>query len=117
MAEAAQSTAPGGTSVRVRLAELAAQTALATPGVAGLDAGPAGLHATVGGGTRVAGVTSAAAPHGGFDISLRLVCELVALPALGDRIRREITSAAGSAGLGVESVSIEIVNVVDPTDP
>lgn len=104
----------GEPSPRVRLAQLARETALATPGVVELDSGPTGTAATVGGGTRVAGVTCAVAPDGGYDVSLRLVCALVDLPALAQRVRAAIGEAAAAvAGPRPSTISIEIVDVVD----
>ena len=112
MNEPAQS-APVGPSVRVRLAELARETALATPGVADLDSGPTGLFFTAGGGTRVAGVTCAAAPHGGFDLALRLVCHFVPLHPVADDVRARIETAAALGGLEAETVTIEVTDVLD----
>jgi hypothetical protein len=100
-------------SPRIRLARLAHDTALAVPGVAGLDAGPAGLFVSVAAGERIAGVRCVAAPEGGYDIALRLVCELVALIALADRVRAAIARAAAREGFEVQSVSIEIADIAD----
>ena len=58
----------GGPTPRVQLAQLARGAALGTLGVADLDAGPSGTFCTVGGGQRVAGITSAVAPPGGFEL-------------------------------------------------
>ena len=97
----------------MRLAQLASEIALATPGVVELDAGPAGAVATIGAGIRVPGVTCAAAPGGEYDVSLRLVCRLVDLPALAARVRAAILAGAASAGLHAATVAIEVVNVVE----
>lgn len=104
--------APPG-SERVRLARLARDVALATPGVLATDAGPAGLAVTVGGGARIAGVLCASAPGAGYDVTLRLVCALVPLRPLGDAVRAAVTSAARTAELTIHAVSIQIVGVED----
>ena len=104
----------GGPSPRVRLAQLARDAALATPGVVDLDAGPAGTFFTAGGGTRIKGVTCSTAPEGGFDVSLRLVCELAPLYAVADRVRVAVESAATEARLIVQSVTITIADLAVP---
>ncbi len=111
-----QTAAASGPSERVRVAEIAREAALATPGVVRVDAGVAGRIATVGGGTRVPGVTSAVAPEGGYDLTLRLVCGLVELHPLAAGVRAAVQAAAGRAGLSAASVTIEIVDVESP-DP
>jgi hypothetical protein len=108
----------GGPSPRVRLAQLARETALGTPGVVDLDAGPTGMFCTVGAGHRIGGVTCSTAPEGGFDLSLRLVCELVPLYAVADRVRAGIEAAATEAGavgqpLVVQSVTILIADLAE----
>jgi hypothetical protein len=100
-------------SDRVRAALLAREAALAEPGVVDLDAGIAGRFATVGGGTRVAGVTAAAAPGGGYDVAVRLVCEMVKLHPLADRVRTAIEAEAEFRKLSLASLDIEIVDVVE----
>jgi hypothetical protein len=104
----------GGPSARVRLARVAREAALASPGVAGLDAGTVGAFATVGGGHRVAGVTCSTAPEGGYDLSLRLVCELVPLHAVADGVRVAIERAATEAQLTVQTVTITVADVAEP---
>jgi hypothetical protein len=101
-------------STRVTLAELARDVALTTPGVVELDAGVGGRHATVGAGRRVPGITCAAAPGGGFDLGLRIVCSLEPLPAIADWLRQEIAIAAGRAGILVARIEIDIVDIVVP---
>ena len=105
----------GVPSERVRLAALARDTALAVPGVAGLDAGPTGLFATVGAGIPVAGVRCLAAPEGGYDLSLRLVCELVPLRPVADHVRAAIEAAAARERLTVQSVTIVVADVAEDT--
>lgn len=106
----------GVRSPRLRLARLAYETALAAPGVLDTDAGPTGLHCTVGGGERLPGVTCVAAPGGGYDVSLRLVCELVPLRPLGDRVRDAVQTVGAEAGVEVASVTIEITGVRGPDE-
>jgi hypothetical protein len=103
-----------GPSDRVRIAQIARETALAMPDVVDLDPGFGGRFVTVGGGIRVDGVVSVVAPEGGYDVSLRLVSEMVALHPLGDRVRAAIHTAAVDAGLVVASVSILIVEIAEP---
>jgi hypothetical protein len=103
-----------GPSDRVRVAQIARETALAMPDVVDLDPGLAGRYVTIGGGIRVAGVISVVAPEGGYDVSLRLVCEMVALHPLADRVRTAIQSATVDAGLVVASVSIHIAEIAEP---
>ncbi|HLI61547.1 MAG TPA: hypothetical protein VKV21_17970 [Solirubrobacteraceae bacterium] len=102
--------APGA---RIALAALARDVALTVNGVAGLDDGPAGLFVTAGGGERIGGVRCVAAPEGGYEVSLRLVCELVPLLDLADRVRAAVTEAARAAELRLASVTITIADVVE----
>ena len=109
--EDVQETAWNTPSDRVRVAQIARKAALQTPGVVDLDSGTAGAFATVGGGIRIAGVTSAAAPEGGYDVVLRLVCEVVTLQPLAERVRLAVQTAARREQLELASVTIEIVDV------
>jgi hypothetical protein len=93
------------------LAELAHDVALADEGVVELDAGVGGLFVTAGGGQRVPGVRCLAAPERGYDLSLRLVCRLVPLPAVADRVRAAVTEAARTAELKLAAVDITIADV------
>ncbi len=108
---------PAVESPRVRLARLALDAARAVPGVADTDAGPTGLFFTAGGGERLNGVTCAVAPEGGYDVSLRLVCELVPLPVLAERVRLAVLSVGAQAGIAVQSVNVAITGVLDPDAP
>ena len=110
-----QTFTPTGPSDRVRVAQIARETALSLPEVADLDSGLAGSFCTAGGGVHVSGVTSAVAPEGGYDVALRLVCELVELRPLADRVRRAIVSEAAQAGVLVLTVTLDIVQIVDPS--
>jgi hypothetical protein len=105
------------TSDRLRLAALARDTALSVAGVVALDAGTARTFVTAGAGEVVRGVTCVAAPAGGFDVGLQLVCELVPLHPLGDRVRAALEAAAAGAALSAESVTIRVTDVVDPHAP
>ncbi len=107
-------SAPGpGGSERVRLARLAREAALRVPGVTGTDTGPVGLVITAGGGERLEGVLCVAIQDGGYEVTLRLVCGLVPLPALGERVRAAVTAAAASAGLPLESVGVHVAAVAE----
>lgn len=103
-------------SPRLRLARLARDAALAVPGVLRMDGGPDGLFAVVSGNQRVDGVLCAATADGGFDLSLRLVCALVPLPALGERVRAGVRARAAAAGLPTASVTVHVPAVVNLTE-
>lgn len=100
-------------SERVRLALLARGAALSVPGVVSADAGPTGLFTTAGGDEPVEGVMCVAAPEGGYDVSLRLACLLVPLPALGQRVQSAVEAVGRRAGISVASVSVYIAEVID----
>lgn len=85
--------------------------ALADEAVVALDAGVGGLFVTAGGGYRVPGVRCLAAPEGGYDVALRLVCRLVPLPAVADRVRAAVTEAARTAELNLVTVTITIADL------
>jgi hypothetical protein len=105
--------AHGATSPRLALAALARDTALSVDGVIALDAGIGGLFVTAGGGERVPGVRCLAAPGGGYDIALRLVCRLVPLTALADTVRKAVVTAASMARLELATVTITVADVVE----
>ena len=86
----------------MRLARLARDAALRVPGVIGTDAGPSGVVITEGAQQRLEGVLCVATKDGGYDVTLRLVCGLVPLLALGDAVEppcgaRPIGRPAGRA--------------------
>lgn len=97
---AAQSPEPGlGESPRAQLARLALDAALALDGVAGAEAGPARVWTTPTGGERLDGVVATAVPGGRYGVALHLVCELVPLHPLADRIRERLARSVSAAGL------------------
>ena len=100
----------------MRLARLARDAALRVPGVADTESGTTGLYVTAGGGERVPGVTCVAAQAGGYDVMLRLRCELVPLLELGDHVIVAVRQAAGTAAgsAAVADLRVEIVDVVEP---
>jgi hypothetical protein len=98
-------------SERVRLARLARDAALRVPGVMTTDAGPIGMFITVGGGERLEGVTCVATNSGAYEVTLRLVCALVPLVPLGERIKALVASTAAKAGIELESVSVQVAAV------
>lgn len=115
------STTPSGgvpetVSPRLRLARLARDTALAVPGVVRMDAGPDGVFTVVSGRERVDGVLCVATAEDGFDLSLRLVCGLVPLPALGERVRATVRARAAAAGLEAVSVAVHVSEIATPTE-
>ncbi len=95
-------------SERFRLARLARDAALQVPGVVGTDPGPAGLFVTVDRGERLEGVMCVATNSGGYEISLRLVCGLVPLLALGERVKTAVQRTATSAEIPLESVNVHV---------
>jgi uncharacterized alkaline shock family protein YloU len=100
-------------SPRLALAELARAAALSVAGVVALDAGAGGLFVTAGGGERVPGVRCLAAPEGGYDVALRLVCRLVPLHSLAETVRQAVISAASMAQLELATVTITVADVTD----
>lgn len=99
-------------SERVRLARAARQAALTVRGVRALDTGPAGTFMTAaGGGERLEGVTCIAAPEGGYEVSLRLVADLVALPPLGQRVHAAVVRVASFAGISLADVSVHFADL------
>jgi hypothetical protein len=111
---------PGGgvPSPRLRLARLARDAALSVSGVLALDAGPDGRFAVVSGEARINGVVCVAVAGGGsggaHDVELRLVCALVPLTELGERVRAKVSERAAAAGLSLGSVSVHIAGVAAP---
>ncbi len=103
--------APGAVgSERVRLARLARAAALRVPGVLGTDSGPGNLFVTVGGGERLEGVVCAAAKEGGYEVALRLVCGMVALPQLGERVKAAVSKAAATSPTQLTSVNVTVAH-------
>ena len=105
---------PFAASDRLRIATLARDAALTVAGVDGLDAGPARTFVTAGAGEVVGGVNCVAAPEGGYDVSLQLVCEIVPLHPLADRVRDAIAAATAEEQLVAQTVTIRITDVVEP---
>ena len=100
-------------SERVILARLARIAALQVPGVLATDRGPAGLCFTASGGERVEGVACVATPTGGYDVSLCLICQLVALHTLGDQVSAALRRAASVAGIAVDAIQVHVVDIKD----
>ena len=101
-----------GESDRVRLARVAIAAALKVPGVLGAEAGPNGAFVTETAlGERLRGVICVAAPSDGYDVSLRLVCGLVALHPLGERIRAAVLRSATIAEITVQSVAVHFAEL------
>lgn len=99
-------------SDRVALARTARRAALSVPGVRGTDAGPAGTFVTgAGDGERLEGIACAAAPEGGYEVSLRLTADLVALYPLGERVRAAVRGVANHAGIKLASVSVHFADL------
>ena len=98
-------------SERFRLARLARDAALAVPGVVGTDTGPIGMMITVGAGERLEGVLCVATRDGGYEVTLRLICRMVPLPALSDAVRAAVTRAAAGAGIALDSFNVHIAAI------
>lgn len=118
MSQAVPPPAPGPASgsERMRLARSALSAALGVPGVVRADAGTAGRFITAGGGERVEGVLCVAAPEGGYELSLRLVCHLVSLPTLGQRVQRAVQATGRRLGATIVSVSVHVADVLAPEE-
>jgi hypothetical protein len=101
-------------SDRFRLAIIARDAALAVPGVVATDPGPQNVWVTGDHGERVEGVMCVAAAAGGYDISLRLKCELVPLLSLGSTVAETVRRAAGGGGYRVDDLRVEIADVAEP---
>jgi len=100
-------------SERFRLARLARDAALRVPGVVGTDPGPAGLFVTVDRGERLEGVLCVATQSGGYEVSLRLVCGLIPLLALGERVKTAVQRTATSAEISLDSVSVHVAALAE----
>jgi hypothetical protein len=100
---------PASASVRLRLAALARAAALATGGVVGLDAGPAGMSMTASEGLRVDGVVCAALPDGRYHVSVHLIAGMVALRPLADAVRTRVERDVAIAGLADRLGPVDIV--------
>jgi hypothetical protein len=105
-------SAARGESDRIRLARVALGAALGVPGVLAARAGPMGTRVTeTSAGERLEGVSCVAAPAGGYDVSLQLICGLVALRPLGQRIRATVMRAATIADVTAQSVSVHFAEL------
>jgi hypothetical protein len=100
-----------GESERVRLARVALTAALGTPGVRATASAEGTLVTETASGALLHGVSCVAARSGGYDVSLGLVCDLVALHPLGERIREAVLCAAAIAGLQARSVNVHFAGV------
>jgi hypothetical protein len=99
-------------SERVELARAALAAAFGVPGVLGADVGPNGTFVTeTATGERLPGVSCVAASPDGYDVSLRLVCGLVALYPLGERIRTAVLRSGVLAGVTVQRVSVHVAEL------
>lgn len=112
---------PASASLRLRLAALARAAALGTPGVVGLDAGPAGIRMTASEGLRVDGVVCAALPDGRYQASIHLVVAMVPLRPLADAVRaqvqRDVTSAGLADRLGPVDIAVENISTAGEVSP
>jgi hypothetical protein len=64
-----------------------------------------------GDGEPLEGITSVAAPEGGYEVSLRLTAGLVALYPLGERVRTAVRRVANHAGVELASVSVHFADL------
>jgi len=109
---------PAVPSLRAQLARVSHDAVLRVGDVVALDAGRAGLRATVEGGERIPGVVASERPDGRLAVELYLVARPVPLQALADRLRSAVERAASAAGirdeLGPIDISFEDVAEVTP---
>ena len=108
-----RSEQPVGSSDRLALARAVRAAVLGVTGVITTDAGPAGLHVTTGAGERVDGIICAATNDGGYDVSVRLIAGLVALPDLSDRVTAAVRRAAARIEVPCSGVAVHVADVVD----
>lgn len=85
------------------------------PGVVGLRPGALGLGMTSGGGHRVDGVVVTALRDGRYEVDLHLVCALVPLPPLAERVRAAVLGGSDAAGFGdaVGPVHVRFEEIAD----
>jgi hypothetical protein len=103
---------PSRPSDRVRLTREAREAALRVPGVVGTDTGPTGLYLTTARGERFEGIICAATSDGGYDISMRLIADMVSLPDLSEQVTAAIGSTATRVGVPCRSVSVHFADVL-----
>jgi hypothetical protein len=108
------SRAPRRSSPRMRLARMAHDVAMRTRGVLRTDVGPGGRFVSAGDGQRVEGVTCVAATDGGYEISIRLVCALMALEPIAEHVRTVVGAKAAAAGIHVTRVDVQVADVAGP---
>jgi hypothetical protein len=103
-------------SVRVRLARLALDAALATPGVVSGTDGPLRVWVTVEQGRRFPGVVAVVRADGLVEITLHLVAAPVPLHPLGDAVRARVERDAGAAALAdrLGPVDIAFEDLAEP---
>lgn len=104
----------GGPSPRLHLARAARDSALRVAGVLALDSGADGRFAVVSGDERIDGVLCVATAEGGYDVALRLVCALVPLIELGERVRAQVRATATAASLPLATISVHVAGVAAP---
>lgn len=90
--------------VRADLIDLAERQAAATPGVAGLERSHTG-----------SGVACVVQPEGGYELTLRVVADPVPLPALAERLREGVLSAARATGVDAQLGAVVVI-VADISD-
>jgi len=61
-------------------------------------------------------VVCAAAKAGGYEVALRLVCGMVALPRLAEQVKAAVSRAAAVATIEIVSVNVTVADVVTPAD-
>jgi hypothetical protein len=98
-----------GASVRVRLARLALDAALAIPGVLSAEAGLHGLRVTVDPPRGLLrGVSVTAQADGRYSVDLRLVTRMVPLVALAEEVRHEVHARARRNDLDNELGTVNV---------
>ena len=59
-------------------------------------------------------MTCVAATDGGYEILLRLVCALVPLQPIAEKVRTVVGAKAVTAGIHVTSVNVQVADVAGP---
>lgn len=106
-------------SLRMRLARVALDAALAAPGVVDAEVGSNRVRVTGDSPANLLrGVSVTAEGDGRYGVDLCLVAAMVPLVTLGDEVRRRVRESAGRHGLAGElgSIDVEFSRLVSPEE-
>lgn len=104
------------TGPRARLARAVRTAALSVPGVVDTDSGPSGIYCTETGGERFEGIICAANGDGGYEVSVRLITELVPLGELSERVVVAIEQAASVVSVRCSRIDVRFCDVLGSGD-